>query len=97
MESSSDNEDEESDAAACAQTGNYFETSQKLDIDNSCLSNSGQAIYKEVSLSLKFSNKITSDSGSQHQATRKMDSQVQEPKIIPSSASSAADAILERS
>lgn len=46
-------------------------------LETSNLSNSGQAIYKEVSLSLKFSNKGASDS--QGPSTRKVESRVQEP------------------
>ncbi len=46
-------------------------------LETSNMSNSGQAIYKEVSLSLKFSNKGASDS--QGPSTRKVESRVQEP------------------
>jgi hypothetical protein len=54
------------------------------ELDTSNLSNSGQAIYKEVNLSLRYSNKggTTSDS----MQTRKIESRVEEPKIIPSKA-----------
>jgi hypothetical protein len=56
----------------------YFETSQQMLLENSCLSNSGRAIYKEVSL--KYSNKPTSDLGS----SRRQETTVDEPKILPS-------------
>lgn len=65
-------------------------------LENSCLSNSGRAIYKEVSL--KFSNKPTSDLGS----SRRQETTVDEPKILPSARSNSLlddvpSAILERS
>ena len=77
----------------------YYETSQQQILETSSLSNSGQAIYKEVNLSLKFSNRATSDA----QTSRKVDQQVQEPKILPSARSNTSkdcdqpSAILERS
>lgn len=55
-------------------------------LDNSGLSNSGHAIYKEVNLSLKFSNKNTSEI----LTSRKVDTQVEEPKIMPSNRSNNA-------
>ena len=74
----------------------YFETSQQMLLENSCLSNSGRAIYKEVSL--KFSNKPTSDLGS----SRRQETTVDEPKILPSHRSNSLlddmpSQILERS
>jgi hypothetical protein len=80
---------EEDEESSQAEEDDVFEKSHSL-------ASSGQAIYKEVNLSLKFSNKPTSDV----QETRREDfprrtsSAVEEPRIIPSSARSLSQSQL---